>query len=142
MAKVDVQNSTADIRISICYVFCRGALPECKLKVTATKHVLLPQGWHWARLPPNCLAAAPLQPAIIAEGSDADAQHASSHPRLSDNQRMPGQVLLLCWTHAVIGFGFFGVPLVWQSIVVPWRVASDVPVCCLLPTVWCAAVTR
>ena len=68
------------------------------------------QGWHWARLPPNCLATAPSQPAMIAEGSVVDSEHASSSPKLSDGQRTPGQVLLLCWTHAVIGFGFFGVP--------------------------------
>ena len=85
---------------------------DAKFHSSCRKHVLSPQGWHWARLPPRCLATAPSQPAIIAEGSDADAQHASSNPKLTESQRTPGQVLLLCWTHAVIGFGFFGAPLV------------------------------
>ena len=75
---------------------------------------------------------------MAVEAPDADAQRASSKSEpLSELPRTPGQVLLLCWTHAVIGFGFFGVPLASDT---NQPTAGAMPVCCLPPAAWWAVV--
>jgi len=75
------------------------------------------QAWNWVCLPRACLTMAPL-PAFTPAGGllkrhtrharDAEVSAHELEARGGRPQTTPGQVLLLCWTHAVIGFGFFG----------------------------------
>jgi hypothetical protein len=54
-----------------------------------------------------------------------DDSHPASGPEaLRERRRGRGQVALLCWTHSVIGFGFFGAP--WRRGLLPPSAAAAV----------------
>lgn len=107
------------------------------------------QVWAWMTLPPAHFVTAPCQPALAGTASSgarrldaekapdmvADPGRPPSHAQLDaprpapgpearrERRRRRGQVALLCWTHSVIGFGFFGAP--WQlGLLTPWAAAA------------------
>ncbi|KAK9835423.1 hypothetical protein WJX81_008633 [Elliptochloris bilobata] len=87
--------------------------------------------WHWKRLPPGCLTTAPRPAAGALEQGDHAMDVLAADPDVwtasGQRQRTPVQVLLLCWTHAVIGFGFFALQF-WTPMILAERGVGDLRV--------------